>query len=161
MKITSKFYITILCGILFISQPSAKAANLLTHKLVVQIELTPFQTKHQNPYFSLWLTNENKEYKALVVLREKVKWLRDLKKFWRNIARENRNESDAVTSATSKKKQFNYSFEIESLWQDISLEVVRENGNRELVYFPLSTNKECVEGKVEIVKLCAQLIVNE
>ena len=161
MKITSIFYITLLCGILFISECSAKTQTFIAQKLVVQIELTPFQKKHQNPYFALWLSNKNKEHKTLVVLREKVKWLRDLKKFWRNIARENRSESDAVTGATKKSKNFNYTFEIDSIWQDISLEVVRESGHRELIYLPISTSKECVKGNVEIVKICVQLIITE
>jgi hypothetical protein len=150
-----------LCGILFTNESAANAETFIDQKLVVHIELTQFIKKHQNPYIALWLTNKNKEHKALVVLREKVKWLRDLKKFWRNVARENRSESDAVTGATNKNKALNYTYEIEGLWQKISLEVVRENGSRELIDFPLYSNKECMKGKVEIVKICAQLIVND
>ncbi len=140
---------------------SANTEALLAQKLFVQIELTPFLTKHQPPYFALWLSNDKKQHKALVVIRDKVKWLRDLKKFWRDIARENRSESDAVTSATNINKKFNYSYEIEGIWQYISLEVVRENGSRELIYFPLSSKEVCIQGKVEIVVLCAQLAIND
>lgn len=149
----------LLCGILFINKSSAQSESNTQQKLVVQIELTPFLNKHQNPYFALWLSNKNKEHKALVVLREKVKWLRDLKKFWRNVAREKRSESDAVTGATNKSKKFSYAFEVEAKWQNISLEVVRENGFRELIYLPISSSKECNKGKVEIVRLCAQLVL--
>ncbi len=161
MKIISTFCLTLLCGILFINESSANTKTSTKQQLVVQIELTPFLKKHQNPYFALWLSNKNKEYKTLVVLREKVKWLRDLKKFWRNIARENRSESDAVTGATSNNKKFNYLYEIESVWQDISLEVVRENGSRELIYIPFSSKKECIKGKIEIVSFCAQLVMSD
>jgi hypothetical protein len=150
-----------LCGILFTNESAANTETFIEQELVVHIELTPFIKKHQNPYIALWLTNNKKEHKALVVLREKVKWLRDLKKFWRNIARENRRESDAVTGATTKNKTFSYTYEIEGLWQNISLEVVRENGSRELIYFPFTSNKECKMGKIEIVTFCAQLVTND
>ena len=161
MKSSLTFCIILLCAITFMNNAIATKDTLLKQKLIVQIELTPFLIKHQPPYVALWLSNDKKEHKALLVMREKVKWLRDLKNFWRNIARENRSESDAVTSATNKSKKFNYIYEIDNTWQYISLEVVRENGNRELIYFPLSTKKECVSGNVEIVTFCAQLAMND
>jgi hypothetical protein len=142
--------------VLFIGQSSANEAIAVEQKITVQIELPSFDKKHLNPYFSLWLSKENNQHKALVVIREKVKWLRDLKKFWRSIARENRSESDAVTSATNRSKKFNYEFIVDSTWDKIYLEVAREHGKRELITLPISLAKTCVNGKLEIATFCIE-----
>jgi hypothetical protein len=156
--------VLVLCGALNISASSAENMPTKTQKLIVDIELISFGFSSEKPYLALWLTKENElnqadsEYKALILLREKVKWLRDLKKFWRNIAREHRQESDAVTGATTSNKKLNYQFEQAAGWQNISLEVVREHGDRELISFPISYDKTCVNGKFEIATFCAQLV---
>ncbi len=155
----------LLCCALNISESSAENIPTKTPKLIVDIELSSFGYLSEKPYLALWLTKENElsqagsEHKALILLREKVKWLRDLKKFWRNIAREHRQESDAVTGATTSNKKLNYQFQLAADWQKISLEVVREHGNRELIYFPISFDKTCVNGKLEIARFCAQLVI--
>jgi len=141
-------------GIFFITESLAIEESTVGQKIMVQIELPSFDKKHQNPYFALWLSKENNEHKALVVVREKVKWLRDLKKFWRSIARENRSESDAVTGATNRNKKFNYEFSLNDSWDKISLEVAREHGKKEVISVPISFAKTCVSGKDEIAALC-------
>lgn len=164
MKITTKLFVLLICGALRISESSAENMPTKTQKLIVDIELTSFGYLSEKPYLALWLTKDNglnqagSEHKALILLREKVKWLRDLKKFWRNIAREHRQESDAVTGATTSHKKLNYQFELVAGWQKVSLEVVREHGNRELMFFPISFDKTCVNGKLEIATFCAQLV---
>lgn len=156
MQITSSFFIILLSSVLFIGQSSANEVIAVEQKITVQIELPSFDKNQPNPYFSLWLSKENNQHKALVVIREKVKWLRDLKKFWRSIARENRSESDAVTSATNRSKKFNYEFIVDSTWDKISLEVAREHGKRELITLPISLTKSCVNGELEIEKFCIE-----
>ena len=132
----------------------------LGQKIKVKIELPSFEKKQQNPYFALWLSKESNEHKPLVVVREKVKWLRDLKRFWRSIARENRNESDAVTGATSKNKSFDYAFTVNGTWDKISLEVAREHGKKEFITLPISLNKTCVKGRLEVEQFCIELLNN-
>jgi hypothetical protein len=166
LKIKANIYIILLSGILFSTASLASKKSIpeeqaaIGQKIIVQIELPAFNKKHQNPYFALWLSKANNEHKALVVIREKVKWLRDLKKFWRNIARENRSKSDAVTGATTRLKKLNYTFEIENGWQNISLEVAREHGKKELLTLPISVEQICVSGKHEIEKLCIKLMAS-
>ena len=163
----TKLFLLFLLIAIYSGESSAENITAKTKTLFVNIELSSFGYLSEKPYLALWLSRENElskgdsEYKALVLLREKVKWLRDLKKFWRNIAREHRQESDAVTSATSKNKKLSYQFELAESWQGISLEVVRENGNRELIFFPISLDKTCINGKFEIERFCAQLVIED
>ncbi|WP_085297134.1 DUF2271 domain-containing protein [Cognaticolwellia mytili] len=157
MRTTPSLCIILLSAILLNGKLSAKEHALIQQKVIVQIELPAFEKKHQNPYFALWLSRANNENKALVVVRQKVKWLRDLKKFWRSIARENRAESDAVTGATNKKKKFNYEFILDEPWDSISLEVAREHGKKEVISLPISIEKKCSTGKLEIENICVQI----
>lgn len=157
MRTTPSLCIILLSAILLNGKLSAKEHAFIQQKVIVQIELPAFEKKHQNPYFALWLSRANNENKALVVVRQKVKWLRDLKKFWRSIARENRAESDAVTGATNKNKKFNYEFILDEHWDNISLEVAREHGKKEVISLPISIEKKCSTGKLEIENICVQI----
>ena len=129
-----------------------------SRSIVVTLSLPDFDRNHQNPYIAVWLSNDDNEYKVLSVKRGNVKWLSSLKKFWRNIARENRNESDAVTSATNRNKKLSYEFKINKSWDYIFFEVARENGKKELIKMPLAFEEKCVLGNFEIEEVCLQVI---
>lgn len=131
-----------------------------SRSIVVTLSLPVFDRNHQNPYIALWLSNDDNKYKVLAVKRGNVKWLSSLKAFWRNIARENRNESDAVTSATNRNKKLSYEFKINKSWDYIFFEVARENGKKELIKMPLAFEGECVLGNFEIEKVCVQVVDN-
>ena len=126
--------------------------------IIVRLSLPVFDGNHQNPYIALWLSNENDEYKVLRVQRDNVRWLSSLKNFWRNVARENRSESDAVTGATNRNKKLSYEFKINQSWDYIFFEVARENGKKELIKIPVTSEEKCVLGDFEIEKACVQLI---
>lgn len=129
-----------------------------SRSIVVTLSLPVFDRNYQNPYIALWLSNDDNEYKVLAVERGNVKWLSSLKAFWRNIARENRNESDAVTSATNRNKKLSYEFKINKSWDYIFFEVARENGKKELIKISVTPENKCVLGHFEIEKACIQLI---
>lgn len=168
MKIKLSVCIILITSLFFIEESSAKEKSSALEKsfinaeaavkqdIIVHVELPSFGRKQLNPYFALWLSKKNNQHKALVVIREKVKWLRDLKRFWRSIARESRSESDAVTGATSKNKTFDYTFTVNGTWDEISLEVAREHGKKELITLPISLTKSCVNGELEIEKFCIE-----
>ncbi|WP_409425134.1 MULTISPECIES: DUF2271 domain-containing protein [unclassified Pseudoalteromonas] len=128
-----------------------------SRSIFVTLSLPVFDRNHQNPYIALWLSNDDNEYKVLSVKRGNVKWLSSLKTFWRNIARENRNESDAVTGATNRNKKLSYEFKINKSWDYIFFEVARENGKKELIKMPLLLEDKCVLGNFEIEKACVQI----
>ena len=112
----------------------------------------------ENPYIALWVTDLTGAEQPLLLLRDKVKWVRDLKLFWRKIARENRVEVDAITGATLSKKSMSYQFDISEQWHKITVEVVREHGKREVLILSHSDGEHCQSGHQEIAKFCLQII---
>lgn len=147
---------------------TAHSASLISQpQLVVDISLMSFTQFTEKPYLALWYTDVADEKTPLLVLRGEIKWLRDLKSFWRNIARYQRDKLDGITAATVKAGDYRYQFPLPQHASEHSveyqLEVVRENGARELLTLkidptsqqssPLS-NKTCLEGKKEIRLFC-------
>lgn len=121
----------------------------------VSVQLPSFGRKCANPYVALWTSDDKGQHHPLVLLKEKTKWLRDLKVFWRKIARENRQLVDAVTGATTSNK--NLEFEIKTMpgSQTITIEVVREHGKRETLTLAIAPH--CISGKVEVIKVCLSI----
>jgi len=133
-------------------------ATVEARQVNVSLQLAQLEKRGANPYVAIWVTKqqaigEPQVHEPLVLLKEKTKWLRDLKQFWRKIARENRQQVDAITSATTARKSLRFSFELDSSWQSLSVEVVREHGKRELVTLTLAS-PSCVAGKKELVNVC-------
>ncbi|QFU22195.1 DUF2271 domain-containing protein [Shewanella eurypsychrophilus] len=168
MKLTQRLLITLfIFG--FITVVSAKPIPTKKEKrLSVEIALTQFTSFSEKPYLALWYSEENKTNTPLLVLRADSKWLRDLKSFWRYIARYQREKLDGVTSATVKSGAHQFTFELPhnalSKKYRYWLEVVRENGDRELLNISIAPNtehvnshlieKNCVQGKQEIDSFC-------
>lgn len=130
-----------------------------SNSIVVELSLPSFEMNKRSPYIALWLSDKNNKFRVLNVKRGDVKWLNSLKKFWRDVARENRSESDAVTSATSREMYFRYEFKIKKTWDYIFIEVARESGKKELIRMPVSREKNCIFGHFEIEKACVQIIL--
>ena len=131
------------------------------HRLSVSLELPRFSGPTEPPYLAFWY-RQGERYQPLLVQRDKVKWLRDLKVFWREFARYNRQQVDAVTSATRRVRggqRFEFQLPASDMPLQLWVEVVRENGERELLATELVVGEEslCILGQVEIAKLCAQL----
>jgi len=126
----------------------------IAQHIEVDVELKTFGFLAEKPYLALWAEHQNGKQQALIVQREKVKWLRDLKVFWRKIARENRQMVDGVTGATSAKSLQHFSFDLADSAVSIALEVVREDGKRELIKLDIGQPMRCQSGKKEIERVC-------
>lgn len=137
-------------------------------RLIIDIKLASFNHFTEKPYVALWYSSPTEEKTPLLVLRGDSKWLRDLKSFWRYIARYQRDKLDGVTSATVKSGEHQFSFNVPQNATNQALqywiEVVRENGARELLNVNMTANimtsennlniKNCIQGKKEIASFC-------
>lgn len=57
--------------------------------------------QYHRPYVALWVEDkQHNAHRTLAVWMQKDKWLSDLKRFWRRVARSDRDLVDAVTGAT-------------------------------------------------------------
>lgn len=140
--------------------------NILSNDTLVALEasidIRQFDTKTEKPYVALFSKNRRSEYKTHIVLKERYKWVKDLKTFWRKVARNDRSLVDARSGATRKPGIFNHDFTIvlgpnESLSDVVFyLEVVREKGKREMLTLEKITSSEtsCIDGNKEIEKFC-------
>ncbi|MCL1061635.1 DUF2271 domain-containing protein [Shewanella benthica] len=165
MKLTLQLLIALYFFSLATQASANQTSTLEGKKLSVEITLTPFTFFTEKPYLALWYSQKNQTDTPLLVLRADSKWLRDLKSFWRNVARYQRGKLDGITSATVKSGAHVFTFDLpkDALSQIISykLEVVRENGDRELLSINMvpdaehhSKQKVCSQGKLEIASFC-------
>lgn len=151
--------------------PSASSAEVTTIQMEASIEIPRFETKTENPYIALFSKNSASEYRTYSVLKERYKWVKDLKVFWRKVARSDRSLVDAHSGATRKAGAFKVQFELvmnvgESIEDMVFyLEVAREKGGREILSIESleiqtlldSDEQVCVSGDKEISKFCLQL----
>ena len=162
----------IICTLTLLTLPLAATANnsvsnsdsnSMATSLSIEVGLKQFNALTEKPYLALWYSLPNSQYTPLKVLRSDSKWLRDLKSFWRYIARYHREKLDGITAATVKPGQHEFQFslpnkattEAHKYW----LEVVRENGERELISINMPAqkqNKICVKGTKEISLFCVE-----
>ncbi len=141
---------------------SEEAVTIKNLSLETLVDIRQFETKTENPYIAVFSKNSANEYKTHFVLIEGYKWVKDLKTYWRKIAREDRSLVDAHSGATRKAGLFSRQIDV-SLFpgeglSDIVfyLEVSREKGEREILSLDSLTvdGKACVEGKKEINQFC-------
>ncbi|MCL1058070.1 DUF2271 domain-containing protein [Shewanella gelidimarina] len=177
MKLTVKWLIATYCLILspvtlavaaneanshLASKPVNNRLDKRIHnKLTVKINFMQFDTLTEKPYLALWYSLPNKHYTPLKVLRADSKWLRDLKSFWRYIARYQRERLDGITSATVKSGKHSFSFALPKTTRTQThgfwVEVARENGSRELLKINMQPGQQtqtCIEGTKEISLFC-------
>lgn len=144
--------------------PTASSAEVTTIKMEASIEIPRFETKTENPYIALFSKNSASEYRTYRVLKERYKWVKDLKVFWRKIARSDRSLVDAHSGATRKAGAFKVQFEllmnVGERIEDVVfyLEAAREKGGREILSIESldSNDQVCVAGEKEILKFCLQ-----
>lgn len=154
--------------VLILVIPSAYSSEAVVGNEIINLEavidIRQFEVKTENPYLAVFSKSKEGEYKTHFVLKERYKWVKDLKTYWRKIAREDRATVDAHSGATRKAGVFTKTFEL-SLPQDQSLsdvvfylEIAREKGSREIVVVEdLTANGQiCVQGTKEISKFCLQ-----
>lgn len=69
---------------------------------VVELSLTNIASgEYKKPYTAIWVADsKNKPLRVLQVWREKERWLKDLKHFWRRVLRQQTINVDELTGAT-------------------------------------------------------------
>jgi hypothetical protein len=125
--------------------------------------------QYHRPYIAIWVEDEKRvSQRSIAVWMQKSKWLPDLKRYWRRVARKDRNIVDGVTSAT--KKPGNHTIKWDGLNDkglplaagkySICVEAAREKGGREAICTKLDYGKTNVVeamGKHEITHLSVKL----
>jgi hypothetical protein len=133
--------------------------------LQLSLKLPPQVGEYHNPYVAVWLEdNSGKSVRTLMLWRERSKWLKDIRRWWRKVGRKDENLVDAVTSATRAAGLYQLNFQ--ALDDDkntlaagdyiLHIEVVRENGGRGMIKqkFTLNGTKQIfhLESNSEIAK---------
>jgi hypothetical protein len=122
-------------------------------QLNISLVLSQQQGEYHPPYVAAWLENSDKKsVRTLLLWRKEPKWLKDIRRWWRNVGRKDANLVDAITSATHAAGTFPLSFQATN---DIGeplpdgnytlyIEVVREKGGRALLkqHFTLNNNAQ-------------------
>lgn len=152
--------------------PTANSGEMSSIKLEASIEIPRFEKKTEKPYIALFSENSVSQFQTHMVLRERYKWVKDLKTFWRNVARSDRALVDAHSGATRNVGVFTKQFELEIAADEklenviFYLEVVREKGGRELLTLTSLSSlaraapyeQTCIGGSKEIIKFCLQRV---
>jgi hypothetical protein len=111
-------------------------------KFSIDLHLKQQQGEYHPPFVAAWIENsQKKSVRTLLLWRKEPKWLKDIRRWWRNAGRKNAELVDAITSATHTAGIFPLSF---SATDDnnkplalgdyiLYIEVVREKGGRALI----------------------------
>ena len=111
-------------------------------KLTFDFVLPSQAGEYHNPYVAIWLENsQGKNARTLVLWREKPKWLKDIRRWWRKVGRRDAELVDAITSATRPAGKYNLAFKgVDKQGKPLAqggytlfIEVVRENGGRSII----------------------------
>ncbi|MEW6991398.1 DUF2271 domain-containing protein [Colwelliaceae bacterium 6441] len=128
--------------IAFASPLLSQAATNDSSKLAMVLVLKQQQGEYHPPYVAAWIENsERQSVRTLLLWRKEPKWLKDIRRWWRNVGRKDSNLVDAITSATHAAGSFPLTFNLEDDNQQtlikgkytLYLEVVREKGSRALL----------------------------
>lgn len=117
----------------------------------LELELTLKQQlgEYHPPYVASWIENsQGKPVRTLLLWREKTKWLKDIRRWWRKVGKKDADFVDGITSATRAAGKYPLTFLAEddqkkSLIKGqytLFIEVVRENGGRVILRQPFVLN---------------------
>ena len=135
--------------LLFINSPVSYANSNDIATLEIQLELKQQQGEYHPPYVAAWIENDKKKsVRTLLLWRKEPKWLKDIRRWWRNVGRKDPALVDAITSATHSAGRFPLKFSLtddkQSALPDANytlyIEVVREKGGRALLKQPCKLN---------------------
>ena len=138
----SKIVLLVFFTLLFILPASAQANENSLANLEIKLTLKQQQGEYQPPYVAAWLENTKKDpVRTLLLWRKEPKWLKDIRRWWRNVGRKDAELVDAITSATHAAGTFPLSFKATDDQQQalpqgdyvLYIEVVREKGGRALL----------------------------
>lgn len=140
-KIMLLVFITLLFAMPQISH-AFKTGNNNAETLAIKLELKQQQGEYHPPYVAVWIeNNQKKSVRTLLLWRDDAKWLKDIRRWWRNVGRKDAELVDAITSATHAAGHFPLSFHLVDDQQKtlpkgdytLYIEVVREKGGRALL----------------------------
>ena len=127
------------------------------------------QGQYHRPYVALWVENEQKVVqRSVLVWMEKDRWLSDLSRYWRRVARANRDIVDGVTGATKGPGTHHVSWDglddsgkpLPAGQYVICVEVAREKGGREAICTDIDYGTKQVaiaQGEFEVSRLTVTL----
>ena len=138
----SKIFLFAVTSLLFTLSAIAQASENSPATLAIKLELKQQQGEYHPPYVAAWLENADKDpVRTLMLWRKEPKWLKDIRRWWRNVGRKDAALVDAITSATHAAGTFPLSFKATDDQQQtlpqgdyvLYIEVVREKGGRALL----------------------------
>ena len=153
-------------GLLLIS--STSFAKQPTYQIDITLPVIE-QGQYHRPYVALWIEDEQRvAQRSVLVWMKKDKWLVDLKRYWRRVARANRPIVDGVTGATKGAGTHTIMWDglddqgnpLPSGNYSVCLEAAREKGGREAICTKIAYGKTTLAkatGKHELTSLVVQL----
>jgi hypothetical protein len=111
-------------------------------ELQLSLTLPSKAGEYHNPYVAVWLEDSSgKSVRTLVLWRERAKWLKDIRRWWRKVGRKDSELVDSITSATRAAGRYQLDFNALDDDKDplaagdyvLNVEVVRENGGRGII----------------------------
>lgn len=140
-----KIILSIFIVLLIFKSPVSSAKTSDIAMLDVMLVLKQQQGEYHPPYVAAWIENtKKKSVRTLLLWRKDPKWLKDIRRWWRNVGRKDPLLVDAITSATHSAGRFPMSFKLlndqkqplpEGIYT-LYIEVVREKGGRALIKQP-------------------------
>lgn len=127
----------------------ANPSNSAPAQLELELTLKQQLGEYHPPYVASWIENsQGKPVRTLLLWREKAKWLKDIRRWWRKVGKKDADLVDGVTSATRAAGKYPLTFLAEddqkkSLKKGqytLFIEVVRENGGRAILRQPFVLN---------------------
>lgn len=138
----SKVCLLAFASLLFTLPAAVQANDDVPATLAIKLDLKQQQGEYHPPYVAAWLENTKKDpVRTLLLWRKEPKWLKDIRRWWRNVGRKDAELVDAITSATHAAGTFPLSFKATDDQQQtlpqgdyvLYIEVVREKGGRALL----------------------------
>jgi hypothetical protein len=143
--LTSKLPLLVFLALLITTPKTLYATPMSNHSpatLGINLALKQQKGEYHPPYVAAWIENTNKKsVRTLLLWRKEPKWLKDIRRWWRNVGRKDAQLVDAITSATHAAGIFPLTFSLTDDKQKLLpkgdytlyIEVVREKGGRALI----------------------------
>jgi hypothetical protein len=148
---TTKVILLVFITLSFAIPQTSHATSDTIATLAIKLDLKQQHGEYHRPYVAAWIENSKKKsVRTLLLWREKSKWLKDIRRWWRNVGRKDPVLVDAITSATHAAGSFPLSFKLiddqQKVLSDASytlyIEVVREKGGRALIKQKFNLNNK-------------------
>lgn len=142
------FIISLLMLMLLTPYANASAISPLNNEqshsadIAIKLNLKQQHGEYHPPYVAAWIENkQRKSVRTLLLWRKEPKWLKDIRRWWRNVGRKSPELVDAITSATHAAGTFPLSYKANNDQgkalphgqYTLYIEVVREKGGRALL----------------------------